>query len=56
MNLEEVAKKLGYLDVEHLENNIESYGEPLLEWWEVIKEFANTPADSELKNMNENGK
>ena len=39
MDLEEVAKKLGYFDVEHLEKNIESYGEPLIEWWDVIKEL-----------------
>tara|TARA_R110001592_G_scaffold114472_3_gene314318 strand:+ start:44 stop:172 length:129 start_codon:yes stop_codon:yes gene_type:complete len=39
MDLEEVAKKLGYFDVEHLEGNIENYGSPLIEWWEVIKEL-----------------
>jgi hypothetical protein len=41
MSLDEVAEKLGYIDVEHLENNIYNYGEPLPQWWEVIKELVN---------------
>jgi len=41
MNLDEVAKKLGYVDADHLEKNIYNYGEPLPEWWEVIKELVN---------------
>ena len=39
--LDEVAKKLGYIDAEHLESNICNYGEPLPQWWEVIKELVN---------------
>jgi hypothetical protein len=41
MNLDEVAKKLGYIDAEHLEINIYNYGEPLPQWWEVMKELVN---------------
>jgi formylmethanofuran dehydrogenase subunit E len=41
MNLDEAAKRLGYVDADHVERNIEAYGEPLLQWWEVIKELVN---------------
>lgn len=41
MKLEEVAKALGYTDVEHLESNIELYGEPLIQWWGSIRELVN---------------
>lgn len=41
MNLDEVAEKLGYIDAEHLETNIYNYGEPLPQWWDVIKELVN---------------
>ena len=37
--LEKIAQKLGYVDVEHLEVNISSFGDPLNLWWDVIKEF-----------------
>ena len=41
MSLDEVAEKLGYVDAAHVERNIENYGEPLPQWWEVIKELVN---------------
>ena len=41
MNLEDAAKKLGYFDADHVEKNIEAYGEPLIEWWGLIKELVN---------------
>ncbi len=41
MNLDEAARRLGYIDADHVERNIEAYGEPLLQWWEVIKELVN---------------
>ena len=47
-NLDEIAKRLGYADQENLEMNIESYGKPLLEWWEVIKELKINFIDSSL--------
>ena len=37
MDLEEIAKELGYIDIEHLEANIESYGEPLLNGGKLLK-------------------
>ena len=41
MNLDDAAKKLGYFDADHVEKNIEAYGEPLIEWWSLIKELVN---------------
>ena len=41
MNLDEAAKRLGYVDAEHVEKNIENYGEPLTEWWSLLKELVN---------------
>jgi len=41
MNLDEAAKRLGYFDADHVEKNIEAYGEPLIEWWGLIKELVN---------------
>ena len=41
MNLDEVAKRLGYVDADHVEKNIEAYGEPLIEWWGLIKDLVN---------------
>jgi len=40
MELDKIAQKLGYRDVEHLKMNIENYGEPLSEWWKVMQEIA----------------
>ena len=40
MELDKVAQKLGYRDVEHLEMCIENYGSPLIEWWKVMQELA----------------
>lgn len=39
MNLEDIAQKLGYSDVKHLEENIYNYGEILPEWWAVVKDL-----------------
>lgn len=41
MNLDDAAKKLGYFDADHVEKNVEAYGEPLIEWWSLIKELVN---------------
>jgi len=50
MNLDEAAKRLGYVDADHVERNIEAYGEPLPQWWEVIKELVNKlPLDDVIK-------
>ena len=37
INLEKLSQELGYRDVNHLEMNVDNYGYPLIEWWEVIK-------------------
>ncbi len=44
-NINDVAKKLGYSDAENLERCVESYGEPLGEWWEVIKSLVKKSND-----------
>ena len=44
-NINDVAKKLGYSDAENLERCVESYGEPLGEWWEVIKSLVEKSND-----------
>ena len=41
MELNEIAKKLGYSDSENLQANIDSYGQPLQQWWDVITELVN---------------
>jgi len=51
MNLDEVAKKLGYIDADHLEKNIYNYGEPLPQWWEVIKELVNKLPLNDVINL-----
>jgi len=47
-NLDEIAKKLGYTDVYHLEQNLELNPE-FIEWWEVIKELKINFIDSSLQ-------
>ena len=41
MELDEIAKKLGYSDADNLQANIDSYGQPLQEWWNVITDLVN---------------
>ena len=50
MNLDEAAKRLGYVDADHVERNIEAYGEPLPQWWEVIKELVNKLSLNDVSN------
>lgn len=51
MKLEEVAIALGYDDVDHLERNIELYGEPLIKWWSVIQQLVNKNCNSSDVNV-----
>ena len=39
--LDEIARKLGYSDADNLQANIDSYGQPLQEWWNVITDLVN---------------
>lgn len=47
--LNKVARKLGYRDIDHLEMNVESYGQPLNEWTKVIKDIVNTKQKNKNK-------
>lgn len=38
--LDILAKKFGYRDCEHLEDCVDLYGDPLTEWWRIIKSIS----------------
>lgn len=46
----ELAQRLGYPDEENLEENINSYGDPLPEWWAVMKELQSQLEQAEKEN------